>query len=1691
MLGQTRDFLREHPEVTLRDLAYTLQSRRTTLSFRHILVGRDVNEVIGQIDRDLEESGSLLATRYFNIPAAKILAIFTGQGAQWPRMGAELFGASSFASKRLDELEDALASLPPEDRPQWSLREQLLANPADSKISDAAVSQPLCTVTQILLVDLLHSAGVRWCAVVGHSSGEIAAAYAAGLISAADAVRVAFYRGLYAKLARSVSGAKGAMMAVGTSYEDALELCELDNFAGRLQVAACNSSTSITLSGDEDAVDEALEVLQDEGKFVRRLKVDTAYHSHHMQQCASSYLGALESLNLTSSEVCGPVWFSSVINGQIMTREKLTPQYWVDNMTQAVLFHDAVIHAVSGGNAPDLVQEIGPHPALRSPTLETIEEATGHSVPYTGTLRRGEHDILELARTLGFTWMNLGHGVVDFEKFVKTSSKTARPQSLAQILPKYPFDHSRSFKMLTRLSGGHANSRSPPNPLLGRRCLESETDREVHWRNFLGPKEVSWLTGHRLQGQTVFPATGYIAMAVEAMAQLCVGKLIGLIRLEDFVIDRAITFDEGQIGVETSVSLRITHSSDDELMAEFTCCSGLPFENSSKLDLNSRARVTILLEEPAPETLPSLRSMESSLADVIVEVERFYAQLTKLGYDYNGSFRSIKTIRRSKDFATGTIEDESEGSWEDQLVVHPCWLDTAIQTGFAAFCYPHDERLWTLHVPTAAASITINPYFTRLGARTQRKFGYEATIRPSSHDEVCCDIEVLAGDDLCATFVQIETLALRPFSPPAPEDDAVLFSRFEYRLGQPSGQAAIDNDEVLPPSKAAVVLTTERMGFFYLRKALQDVSQEDRASTLPHYQRFLDWAESMVNTVSSGSHPNVPQEAVHDTDESIKKVISQFANHTDVRLVQAVGENIVDEIREKGSILEHMMRDGVLDMFYEDAVGLDTANIWIGRMVAQITHRYPHLRILEIGAGTGGSTRSILPELGTAFSSYTYTDISAGFFERARERFSEYGDRMVFKIFDMEKPPADQGFDNGLYDVVLASNVLHATGDLGLMMSNVRQLIKPGGYLVVLEIITNDFLGIGTAMGGLPGWWAGAAKDERRRAGPTLTLPQWDKLLCDHGFGGIETATPNTHKLHPYSVFASQAVDGQVNALRTPLSGPTPKSPRDLHIVGGRSLATSQLADRVCPLVIHHYSRIIRLETLEQLPMQEMRQGSSVLCLTDLDEPFLEKRSASKFESLKDLWRRGRTILWVSSGSHDEHPHSAMLLGLSRAMRFEYPGLNLQMLDLDRMTSSTAQILGETLVRLELLGGRPEHGDVGTNDCLWSLEPELSIQDEQLLIPRMYPYQAGNDRYNTCRRSVRQSVRPQEQVVALEHDKGLYELMSVSPLSTALAVKLDQSSKTIRVSHSILDMLMIPDAGYFMLSAGMDQSSGECLIAFSDKSQGVLSVPARWTMPLKVSSAERALSAMATQILVQNIVAAAPAAGSIMVHEADSSIRPAISSQIEACSRTVIFSSSEESNEEQKVMFIRRNLPTRMIERLMPRDLGLFVNFGRHKFDEKILRCLSPTTHILDSSYFFNQKAVTFSHGCNEQVHRALEKALEIPQEFGDKVLQDPKVICLQDVTKQLVLPPRLTVLDWKVASVDIKLRPIDTGTIFRGNGTYMLVGLSGQLGQSLSHWMVSHGARYIVLTSRKPRVRPEFVSMIERLGAKIAVLPM
>jgi acyl transferase domain-containing protein len=329
------DYLAEKPTSAgfAKNLAYTLGQRRTHFAHRVALVAESTSLLQDQLQSVAK------STRPGKTEDPVVAFIFTGQGAQTFQMGAGLQKYKQFA-EAIQAAEELLVTL----GATWSLTEELNRDKLESRINDAEISQPACTAIQLALVILLKSWGIYPGAVLGHSSGEIAAGFTAGLVSFEAAIAIAYFRGIAAKQITADKGVDGAMLAVGTSAQEARKL--LQGSKGYAVIAAVNSPNSVTISGDVDTIQHIHQQAEQQGLFVRRLKVAVAYHSRHMERAAASYLASITPHCSAKSkpidqQPTAPRFISSV-TGPGETADPSLASYWVKNLVQPVQFLQAV-----------------------------------------------------------------------------------------------------------------------------------------------------------------------------------------------------------------------------------------------------------------------------------------------------------------------------------------------------------------------------------------------------------------------------------------------------------------------------------------------------------------------------------------------------------------------------------------------------------------------------------------------------------------------------------------------------------------------------------------------------------------------------------------------------------------------------------------------------------------------------------------------------------------------------------------------------------------------------------------------------------------------------------------------------------------------------------------------------------------------------------------------------------------------------------------------------------------------------------------------------------------------------------------------------------------------------------------------------------------------------------------------------
>lgn len=658
------------------DLSYTLANRRSRFSTKGYVVA----------------TPATISTAFGNDAAAFSIAekkkinevgfAFTGQGAQWATMGSQLMKYYPSFLATIRKLDLALRSLP--DAPEWTLEATLLEDAATSRVNEAEFSQPLCTAIQVAVVEQLLSWGIRPKVTVGHSSGEIAASFAAGLISATEAIIVAYYRGQAVKTVNT----NGAMMAVGLGAEAAEPY--LANYAGKVVIACHNSPASVTLSGDAPALEEIKAAMDAEGIFARLVKTSgKAYHSHHMKPSAETYKNFIQNaksvVSFGSPLSTGAVMVSSVTNSKLGEGSVVDENYWCQNLISPVLFNQAVqTLATSDDLSVDALIEIGPHTALSGPIKQICKEFGYNNLGYIPTLVRNEDSAAQLLKVAGELY--LGDYPIDLETATAIEQQ-ATPEKIRLTkgkvlvdLPTYKWHYPRKLWAEPRQSLEHRAIKHPRHDVLGIRMPGCSAVEPV-WRNVLRIRDVPWLRDHSLGGEAVFPAAGYFSMAIEAVTQVNElsskpVKIDGFV-LRDVSIKAALVTPDDDDGIEVMFSLRPSIFTEAEQgqwwdfnVSSVSAAGHWNDHVTGTIGINSRQRGQTARKIP---NLPQ-RATGKAWNDGLKEV----------GFDYGPSFQGMVDVQSDgKNYIAATHFDIKQESGvleaESRYVLHPGTVDLCLQ----------------------------------------------------------------------------------------------------------------------------------------------------------------------------------------------------------------------------------------------------------------------------------------------------------------------------------------------------------------------------------------------------------------------------------------------------------------------------------------------------------------------------------------------------------------------------------------------------------------------------------------------------------------------------------------------------------------------------------------------------------------------------------------------------------------------------------------------------------------------------------------------------------------------------------------------------------------------------------------------------------------------------------------------------
>ncbi|KAI4673620.1 Type I Iterative PKS [Alternaria novae-zelandiae] len=1140
-----------------------------------------------------------------------------------------------------------------------------------NNINQPCFSQPLCTALQIALVELLRSFSIAPLAVVGHSSGEIAAAYCIGALSLESACKVAYHRGRLANQLMESLPRPGAMMSVNLPESGVSGYLAKASLSGNIHVACVNSPFNVTLSGDEASIDTLKDRLDEDGIFAQKLRTGVAYHSPAVHDISAEYYSSMGPLE--RGEQQSSIFMVSSVTGTVVDADALvTGTYWVDNLVSPVRFADALRYLAV--TAPKLDRnhtihdyiEIGPHAALKRPTTETLGQyTTKKQARYMSLLSKFDSSLRSTMRTIGclFTY---GY-TPSIEAANLQDARKERLQILVD-LPEYPFDRSQTYWHETRLSRDWRMRNNAPRSVLGI-CATDWNPSEPRWRKMLSLEETPWLADHVVGDQALFPATGMIMMALEAVNQHFQTDqvILGYNIKEATFMNPIVVSSEPTSKTEVVTQLRPLRQ-DYEKTSTRSEVRIFARSDSEWIEC-VRAEVHVEYEETATEVDCGLeaRAHAKSLLDSYVAAEQqcmlpisktdFYDWHKNQGLKYGEAFALADKIRWDGHELGIASVDVSASMYSYEGVVHPAVLDAACQVCFTAPSTGMSDKLPTIiphkvYDTWISASGWQHPQTRHIRMLTTSRFKKTIKGIESSFTALADD-----GSPLC----HVSRLEMSPVlgAETKNEVERKLLHGFDWKpqlsLMKPSQlQAYCEADYFADDESTQVdfIIELEQTIRAVVHRNLDRLEDTDWSTAPTHMKNYLSWLKLHLEHV-----PILSQKEL--TDEELNKKLNHLSmQFPDWRMFIEIAEHIVPIVRGDINALELLFSTTLAQDIYK-AMFAPVYNDKFISYLSLVAHENPTQKILEVGSGTGAMTEHIISTLrdvenrtgGTAFSSYTYTDVSPGFFEKAREKFSHSQDRMIFKTFDIESDVTKQGFQSGTYDVILAGSVIHATKNLAATLQNLKRALKPGGKLIFHETTAPDCFLMNFGFGILPGWWL--SEEKFRTSGPTITEPEWDRLLRENGFSGNEFVIRDYEEpaAHQCSVIFSTAVEDLQ---------PSQKGGRILFVVNDANQSHYGLGTQLLQQKPRTSRTTTRICLFTQVGVAEVSKEDIVVFLADISGDILMSTSAEALQLIREWVHVSENLLWVSSAmlpnntDCSSYPCASLKDGFLRAMRLEF-----------------------------------------------------------------------------------------------------------------------------------------------------------------------------------------------------------------------------------------------------------------------------------------------------------------------------------------------------------------------------------------------------------------------------------------------------
>lgn len=1112
---QYAQFLGGETCSTFADVCYSAAVGRQHFPYRLSVVARDNSDAQQQLSMLGNDSNDAVYQHKALRQSPGVAFLFTGQGAQFPKMGYELYQSDAIfreSMQRCDQLLEPLLGLSLLDM----LYEDCLQDDDSHPVHQTQYTQPALFAVEYSLAKLWISWGVTPKVLIGHSLGELVAACIAGVFSLEDAIKLVANR---ARLMGALPDG-GGMLSVMVNEPRVKQL--IAPYSGQLDIAVINSDNGVVISGAQEALDDISIVLEEQEIKSRALNVSHAFHSSLMDPMLDEFAAIANSITYHSPKYD----VISNVSGALAGEEICTPAYWVQHIRNAVRFADG-IDALRQLKIPVFL-EIGPQPTLLGMAAQSEPEQSKRHL--LASLRKGQSNSQTLLKSLG-----------DLHQL----GVTIDWQSLDQLgqrkkvnLPYYPFQRQRHWVEESRQS--NAKRLLPLIDSMTALPVHQEVVFETEFSTAAQP----FLNDHQVYGETVSPGACQLAMVLNG-AKLAF-KQTNVVELQDVILPQALVIPKGQ---QHKVQASFSHLKQQDSSAgqyDFLVISvdSEPVTNlldQSTIATHAKGQIVVSNIPNDVETILDIAQLQQQHQSSI-NLDALYRHNSALDIELGDSFRWFADIWMSNDGEPESFLASLRLPRDLDLIdysLHPGLLDACFQISAAADL-SLDQVVTRL--PFSLASLKVHTEATGRQwwcyAQQNEQDAWDMQL-VDEQGHLIADIDGFVLREASVSAVQSKgrwqdwlyhiewqatpSFALCPDFISAPAELAINLQQAGPKLWQEHDgeeyQAFLDQLNVL--SVGYIVQAFANAGVVFKKGEYQSTEQVFKQfDAIPEFGRLLQrllaiLCDANVLQASDDGWQVVQSTSDYQPLQMQAEMATHHADKPAYILLNRCAEKLCEVLRGSQDPLELLFPAGdtsVATELYTRAPEALVMNGLVQQMVKEVVRGLPEnagLQVIEVGGGTGGTTAGLLPLLPEDQSRYTFTDIGSLFIRNAQQRFTDY-DFVNYKHLNIEDSPSSQGFAFQQADLLLAVNVLHATLDIGETLRHVRQLLKPGGQLMLVEV-TERSAWLDLTFGlTADGWWRFA---DQREDHPLMTPQEWEVLLLAQGFDAVEVTTQGEQSL--------------------------------------------------------------------------------------------------------------------------------------------------------------------------------------------------------------------------------------------------------------------------------------------------------------------------------------------------------------------------------------------------------------------------------------------------------------------------------------------------------------------------------------------------------------------------------------------------